>query len=33
VGDAEAISSGLQWWWILGVIGLTFIFYKLLKIR
>jgi CHAT domain-containing protein len=25
VGDSEAISSGFQWWWVLGLIGVTII--------
>ena len=33
VGDAEAISSGFSWWWILGVLGLGIILIKILKIQ
>ncbi len=33
VGDAEAISSGFQWWWLLGVIALALILIKILRIK
>ena len=33
VGDAEAISSGFSWWWVLGVIGLGVFLVKRLRVK
>lgn len=33
VGDAEAISSGFQWWWVLGVIGVALVLIRNLSVK